>query len=168
MFEINKAVDDWCNKVVAHNIWDANKIDELKDHVYCIIEEDMKSGTSEQEAFEKATSAMGYSETKSPEKPSPQPDTTGRVRLVQGICRVLTKIEGSPGADSPLVIAHAIIWASVMLAMAIVVKDKDVNDSVLLILTLGWFASFMALDGMKRSAKQEWACLKRKISRRVS
>lgn len=161
MFELNKAVDNWCNKVVAHNIWDANRIDELKDHVYCIIEEDMKAGASEQQAFEKATSAMGYPETQ-----SSQQDASGRVRLVQGICRVLTKIEGHPSSDSPLIIAHAVIWACVMLAMAIVVKDSDVNDKVLMILTMGWFASFVALDGTKRSAKQEWVCLKRKIMRK--
>jgi hypothetical protein len=161
MFDLDKAVNDWCEKVMSHNIWDADKVDELKDHLYCIIEEDIKAGTSEQVAFENATNVMGYPEAK-------LDDTSSRARIVQGVCRVLSKIEGHPYSDSPLVIAHAAIWACVMLAMALVIKDKDVNGNVLMILTMGWFASFVALDGMKRSAKEEWACLKRKIVRKFS
>lgn len=161
MFNLNKAVDDWCKKVVTHNIWDADKIDELKDHVFCIIEEDIKSGASEKETFEKATRSMGY-----PEIQLQQQDSSERARLVQGICRVMTKIEGHPAADSPLIIAHAIVWACVMLATSIVVKDSEANNNMLLILIMGWFASFVALDGTKRSAKQEWACLKQKIKRK--
>ena len=37
MFDLDNAVENWCNKVVSHNIWDADKVDELKDHLYCII-----------------------------------------------------------------------------------------------------------------------------------
>ncbi|MGK0503190.1 MAG: hypothetical protein ACJARF_001961, partial [Alteromonadaceae bacterium] len=62
MFDLDNAVENWCNKVVSHNIWDADKIDELKDHLYCIIEQDVNSGTNEQLAFEKATSELGYPE----------------------------------------------------------------------------------------------------------
>ena len=65
-------------------------------------------------------------------------------------------------------LGHAIIWASVMLAMALVVDDKDTNGAVLMILTLGWFASFLTLDGTKASAKKEWACLKRFVERKMS
>ena len=161
MFDLDNAVENWCNKVVSHNIWDADKIDELKDHLYCIIEQDVNSGTDEKLAFEKATSDLGYPEAE-------MKAYSGRAKIVQRICRVLNKIEGNPSSDSPLVIGHAIIWASVMLAMALVVEDKDTNGAVLMILMLGWFASFMVLDGTKASAKKEWACLKRFVERKLS
>ncbi|WP_282146339.1 hypothetical protein [Alteromonas stellipolaris] len=161
MFDLDNAVENWCNKVVSHNIWDADKIDELKDHLYCIIEQDVNSGTDEKLAFEKATSDLGYPEAEIKA-------SSGRANIIQRICRVLNKIEGNSSSDSPLVIGHAIIWASVMLAMALVVKDKDANGAVLLILLLGWFASFTILDGTKTSAKKEWACLKRFVERKLS
>lgn len=160
MFDLDNAVENWCNKVVSHNIWDADKIDELKDHLYCIIEQDVNSGTDEKLAFEKATSDLGYPEAEIKV-------SSGRAKIIQRICRVLNKIEGNSSSDSPLVIGHAIIWASVMLAMALVVKDKDANGAVLLILLLGWFASFTILDGTKTSAKKEWACLKRFVERKL-
>jgi hypothetical protein len=160
MFDLDNAVENWCNKVVSHNIWDADKIDELKDHLYCIIEQDVNSGTDEKLAFEKATSDLGYPEAEIKA-------SSGRAKIIQRICRVLNKIEGNSSSDSPLVIGHAIIWASVMLAMALVVKDKDANGAVLLILLLGWFASFTILDGTKTSAKKEWACLKRFVERKL-
>ncbi|WP_372620617.1 hypothetical protein [Alteromonas stellipolaris] len=161
MFDLDNAVENWCNKVVSHNIWDADKIDELKDHLYCIIEQDVNSGTDEKLAFEKATSDLGYPEAEIKA-------SSGRAKIIQRICRVLNKIEGNSSSDSPLVIGHAIIWASVMLAMTLVVKDKDANGAVLLILLLGWFASFTILDGTKTSAKKEWACLKRFVERKLS
>jgi len=161
MFDLDNAVENWCNKVVSHNIWDADKIDELKDHLYCIIEQDVNSGTDEKLAFEKATSDLGYPEAEIKA-------SSGRAKIIQRICRVLNKIEGNSSSDSPLVIGHAIIWASVMLAMALFVKDKDANGAVLLILLLGWFASFTILDGTKTSAKKEWACLKRFVERKLS
>lgn len=161
MFDLDNAVENWCNKVVSHNIWDADKIDELKDHLYCIIEQDVNSGTDEKLAFEKATSDLGYPEAEIKA-------SSGRAKIIQRICRILNKIEGNSSSDSPLVIGHAIIWASVMLAMALVVKDKDANGAVLLILLLGWFASFTILDGTKTSAKKEWACLKRFVERKLS
>ncbi|MFY0669559.1 MAG: hypothetical protein JXQ95_16130 [Alteromonas stellipolaris] len=160
MFDLDNAVENWCNKVVSHNIWDADKIDELKDHLYCIIEQDVNSGTDEKLAFEKATSDLGYPEAEIKA-------SSGRAKIIQRICRVLNKIEGNSSSDSPLVIGHAIIWASVMLAMTLVVKDKDANGAVLLILLLGWFASFTILDGTKTSAKKEWACLKRFVERKL-
>lgn len=161
MFDLDKAIDAWCNKVVAHNIWDTEKVDELKDHLYCIVEEAVTAGETPETAFTQATNGMGYPETELPEN-------TGRASIVSGICKVLSKIEGHPSSDSPMVIAHAVIWACVMLAMAIVIDDKDTNSSVLMILILGWFASYMALDGSKRSAKQEWACVKRRIREKLS
>lgn len=161
MFDLDNAVENWCNKVVSHNIWDADKIDELKDHLYCIIEQDVNSGTDEKLAFEKATSDLGYPEAEIKV-------SSGRAKIIQRICRVLNKIEGNSSSDSPLVLGHAIIWASVMLAMALVVDDKDTNGAVLMILTLGWFASFMTLDGTKASAKKEWTCLKRFVERKLS
>ena len=133
----------------------------MKDHLYCIIEQDVNSGTDEKLAFEKATSDLGYPEAEIKA-------SSGRAKIIQRICRVLNKIEGNSSSDSPLVIGHAIIWASVMLAMALVVKDKDANGAVLLILLLGWFASFTILDGTKTSAKKEWACLKRFVERKLS
>ena len=161
MFDLDNAVENWCNKVVSHNIWDADKIDELKDHLYFIIEQDVNSGTNEQLAFEKATSELGYPEAE-------MKTSSDRAKVIHRICRVLNKIEGNSSSDSPLVLGHAIIWASVMLAMALVVDDKDTNGAVLMILTLGWFASFLTLDGTKASAKKEWACLKRFVERKMS
>ena len=160
MFDLTKAIDEWCEKVIAYSIWDADKVDELKDHLHCIIEEDIQSGTSPENAFKNATNAMGYPASKIE-------DSSGRVRIVQTVCRLLNKIEGSP-SDSPLIIMHSIIWAAIMIALSILTNDSENNQSVLFILIAGWFASFVSLGGTKRSAKQEWRCLKRRLTRLIN
>lgn len=47
MFDLNQAVNEWCNKVVAYDISHADRIDELKDHMYCLIEAQVNAGKSE-------------------------------------------------------------------------------------------------------------------------
>ncbi|CCQ09213.1 hypothetical protein PALB_500 [Pseudoalteromonas luteoviolacea B = ATCC 29581] len=153
MFDLEKAVDTWCNHVITKKLWDGDKIDELKDHLYCVIEQEVAYGSSEQQAFDKATTDMGYQD-------SLVNDPASKAKVLQSICRLLNKIEPHPSQDAPVLIAHSLIWAAMMIAMALVVDDKQTNQSILFILLLGWFASFAALNRTKRSAKDEWRCLK--------
>ncbi len=158
MFNLSQEVNAWCDKVVAHDIWDAEKVDELKDHLYCLIEEQVAAGKTEQAAFIDATSAMGY--------PAGDSDnTSAHARIVQGVCRILQKVEGKAATESPLLISHAVIWACVMLAAAIILRGQDAGEKMFFILLMGWLASYFALGGNQRSAKQEWACIKRKFRR---
>jgi hypothetical protein len=161
MFNLEKAVETWCNHVITNKLWDGDKIDELKDHLYCVIEQEIARGSSEQQAFDKATTDMGYQD-------SLGNDPASKAKVLQGICRLLNKIEQYPGQDAPVVIAHSLIWAAMILAIAIVIDDKQTNQSILFILLSGWFASFTALNGTKRSAKDEWLCLKRWFTRKFS
>lgn len=161
MFNLEQAIDAWCTTVVQHKLWDADKLDELKDHLYCVIEHEISKGSNEQQAFKKATTDMGY-------EVSQTNDAASRATVLQGICRLLNKLENHPNHDAPVMIAHSLIWAAMMLAIALVVDDKQANQSILLILLSGWFASFTALNGTKRSTKEEWACLKRWLVKKLS
>lgn len=158
MFDLNKAVDEWCQRVVRHGIWEAERVDELKDHLYCLIEAELGAGKTEAQAFERATQALGYPESDSARN-------VEHTRVIGRVCRMLARLEGRPNVDSPLLITHAIIWASVMLASAWILRGEQAGDDVLWILFMGWLASYFTIDGTKRSAKQEWACLKRKFTR---
>ena len=61
MFELNRAIDDWCREVIAQNCARQSKFDELKDHLHCLVEDEMTRGADAQEAFVAAIRQMGDS-----------------------------------------------------------------------------------------------------------
>ena len=59
MFNLNKAIEEWCQSVHT-NTWDSDsKMEELRDHVHCEVERLMRNGLSDEQAFQQATDRIG-------------------------------------------------------------------------------------------------------------
>ena len=62
MFDLEKEVDEWVNQSVGSGCFNKDVASEVKDHLYCEIEQNQMQGLSEQSAFWAATRRMGLSE----------------------------------------------------------------------------------------------------------
>lgn len=63
-----------------------------------------------------------------------------------------------------IMIANSILWAAAMIASALVLKDTGHYEEIFLILFSLWFGSFLTFQERGRSAKEEWACIRRYFS----
>ena len=61
-FELEQAVDCWCRSLGLSRWKSASRRAELKDHLYCAIEQLTAEGLSEEQAFVAATERMGNAE----------------------------------------------------------------------------------------------------------
>ena len=59
MFNLEKEIDLWCHSIRMSGWNRASQIAELKDHLYCEIEQFSKDGLSDEEAFKAATARLG-------------------------------------------------------------------------------------------------------------
>ncbi len=62
MFDLNEAVDRWSKDFAGSACGRTDRVDELRDHLFCEIEENVKQGLSEESAFLAATRRFGISE----------------------------------------------------------------------------------------------------------
>jgi hypothetical protein len=59
MFNLETAVDEWCQNIGNPHGTSAELKEELKDHLYCSIEELMKEDFTDKQAFSMATKELG-------------------------------------------------------------------------------------------------------------
>ena len=67
-------------------------------------------------------------------------------------------------ANAPMkkqAIANAILWAAMMLASALVIKDDKAASTMLMLLVVGWFGSSMLFGNMREQARAECRAVKR-------
>ena len=59
IFNLNQAIQQWCELVLSNDSIKSKNIDELIDHLYCEVEQFIKNGKSEEQAFKAAIEKMG-------------------------------------------------------------------------------------------------------------
>ena len=62
MFDLDKSVDEWSREFVGPGCGLTDRVEELKDHIYCEIEKNMEEGLPAESAFWAATRRFGISE----------------------------------------------------------------------------------------------------------
>lgn len=149
MFNIDLAVHQWCVRVLESHSIKSNKIDELKDHLYCTIEAAQKEGMSDQEAFQQAIISMGKSEDL-------QQVYKDNLTFLDKLCAFeYGKVgEFSTDADGEklmniykkIVLSQSILWAAAIVAFAIVTRGMEEKpESMLLILVSLSVCSMLSL-----------------------
>lgn len=157
MFNIDLAVHQWCVRVLESHSIKSNKIDELKDHLYCTIESAQKEGMSDQEAFQQAINSMGKSEDL-------QQMYKDNLTFLDKLCAFeYGKVgEFSTDADGEklmniykkIVLSQSILWAAAILAFAIVTRGMEEKpESMILILVSLSVCSMLSLKQAFKKAK---------------
>jgi hypothetical protein len=148
MFDLDREVAAWSAALqagrcsaVAHK-----GAAELADHLYCEIESGRAAGLSDEAAFRAATARLGGAPALTAEN--------AKNRSVFGtVCRVAAKLDGPLPTDPEhrrLLLAHAVIWAALMIASSLVLKKTGGSETSGLLLTVVFIPLWQASDRILR------------------
>ncbi|MEW6992357.1 hypothetical protein AADZ91_16940 [Colwelliaceae bacterium 6441] len=132
-FNLDKAVQQWCELVLSNDSIKSKNIDELKDHLYCQIEYFQGEGEDEQQAFKSAIMKMGEVKMLS-----------GEYEKNRSFLQKLCAFEYGTVADHtkktlPIkvaIIQQSIMWAAAMIASSLVIDDKQQAMTLIFIVLL--------------------------------
>lgn len=132
LFDLEREIDAWSEKAYGSPCRDkAATLDELKDHLHCEIERLETEGRTREEAFWIATAKLGESTRSASGSRDGRALNRGRI-------------------------AHAIIWAAVMIATAIVLAKSDARESstylLIVVLIPAWYMSDLLLSRFLRAS----------------
>ncbi|MEA2572400.1 MAG: hypothetical protein QOI24_4401 [Acidobacteriota bacterium] len=136
MFDLNREVAAWSAAVYAERCGAAASVAELSDHLYCEIDLGRAAGLSDEEAFRTAVARLGTASELSAEN--------AKNRSALGaVCAVAAKLEDPVSRrHRGLMIAHALLWATLMIALSVILKKTElVAWTMLVILVPMWWAS---------------------------
>jgi hypothetical protein len=166
MFDLEKAVDEWCNDVGASRL-PPDAIAELKDHVYCAVDKLREQGRSEQDAFLEVTNGMG-------DRKALRAEFAKNSRAWCVLCRRADQISSATpsgrsetmSALKPAVVMllQSFVWAAVIIVVARTLDGTDYKGEVIGYLTAGWAVSWLlplVLTDFRKAMQAECAFLRR-------
>lgn len=151
MFDLEREVSAWSQAVHAGRCNPAASAAELSDHLYCEIDRARAGGMTEEQAFRAAVAALGS-------VPALAAEHAKNRSLLRTGCAVAARLGGSPpsGERRGILVAHALIWAALILGTSLLLSKSSTKDafSLLLITILlpCWFASEQILRRALRSS----------------
>lgn len=143
---------------------DADLADELSDHLLCLLEDAVDAEQSLEDGFETVSTYFGH-----------PADIAAQFQLVKKTTNSSEPTRMTTSLQRKLLLGNAIIWAALILATSMVLRDSPQGSTVLMLVLGGFIASHLPLTalvgGGRAAACAEWAFLKRsakKASRRLS
>lgn len=150
MFDLDREVATWSASVHARRCTPETSAAELADHLYCEIDRGRAAGLSDEEAFRAAISRLGSTEQLASEHEKNRP----------AVCQLAARLDHSSGTtaeERQILIANALIWASLMIAFSLVLSKSAVANTVSLTL-MGLLAPlWWASDRLVRQALRQRA-----------
>jgi hypothetical protein len=148
MFDLDREVAAWSAAVYAERCQPAAGVAELSDHLYCEIDRARAAGLSDEEAFRTAVARLGAASELTAEN--------AKNRSALGtVCQIAAKLDG-PASTSPqhrrLLLAHAVLWATLMIASSLVLKKTGASQASGLLLTVILIPLWQASDQLLRRA----------------
>lgn len=143
MFDLEQEIAAWGTKVHQGRCRPEAEMAELRDHLHCEIERGRDQGLSEEAAFRAAIARLGAAPELAAEH------AKNRSLLAKG-CALAARVDrfdGPPlsGRQHLLLLAHAVVWAALMLASSLLLARSAAPD-LLAYLLVGvqvpcWWAS---------------------------
>lgn len=162
MFHLDHAIDLWCDTVLVSHCGSQAKIDEIKDHLYCVIERLSEEGLSEEQAFNAATRQLGEADDLIAEYAKNK-------ALLAKVCdaeeKLLTKLRiknMNPKNVGKYQIVVSLIFGFAILFSSYLLRDTEHGPTMMFILLGLWWIPFsmLAASSGKNSVKQEIECLR--------
>jgi hypothetical protein len=152
MFDLDREVTAWSTSVHAERCRAAAGVAELSDHLYCEVDRGRAEGLSDEEAFRAATARLGSVSELTAEE--------AKNRSALGtVCQVAAKLDGAgvrPDHRGAL-LAHALIWASLIIATSMILSKSAVRDVYSLLLMVVFVPLWWASDQLLRSVLRRQA-----------
>lgn len=139
MFDLEREVAAWSEAVHAESCGNAAHAAELSDHLHCEIERARAQGLSDEQAFKAAVAKLGAWPTLSAE------EAKNRSLVGRG-CALATRYQRSHagGERRGLLVAHAMLWAALIAATALLSKGNALGVRAWLltgVMVPTWWAS---------------------------
>lgn len=149
MFDLKNAVEAWSQTVRAGRCEGSESVDELTDHLYCEIDRARGEGMSDEQAFAAAVTRIGAPKALVAEQAKNR-------TLLQTACALEARDTSLPKNGRSLLLAHAILWASLILASSILLSKSSASLTFAFflsgILVPAWWASELLLRrGLRRA-----------------
>lgn len=150
MFDLEKEVRLWIQAVHADPCRKAASAAELSDHLYCEVERARAEGLTDEQAFATAVARIGAG-------PELQAELDKNRSLLATSCDAAARYEGleQKGRNRSILMAHAIVWASMILGMSLVVSKADAPEMLGWVLIGVMVPSWWASDLLLRRALRE-------------
>jgi len=147
MFDLKREVAAWSASVLAERCEPGPGVAELTDHLYCEIDRARETGLSEEEAFRAATARLGTTSVLAAEHAKNR-------SLLSPVCRVAAKFGSSAAspAQRRFLTTHALLWAALMIASALMLAVTPARDIYGLLLTVVFLPLWWASDQLLRKA----------------
>ncbi len=162
MFQLEQAIHDWCETVLVNHCGNQAKTDEIKDHLYCVIEALAAEGLSQEQAFNAATRQLG-------EADDLMAEYAKNKNLLSMLCSAdahieskLRKVKMDPKKTARYQLTTALGFAAAILGSSYLLKGSEHGFTVMLILIALWFIPFSIINANSggKSAKSEIECLR--------
>lgn len=150
MFNLNQAIQQWCELVLSNDSIKSKNIDELIDHLHCEVEQFIKNGKSEEQAFKAAIEKMGEIDM-----------LAGEYEKNRSFLQKLCAFEyGTVGQNTNQnktksnILSQSILWASAMIASALIItNEKEAFSVIFLVLLPLSLANIIALRKYNKKNK---------------
>jgi hypothetical protein len=175
MFNLEQAVDQWCAEICgvqSNSDSEQSNLDELKDHLYCMVEHFQGQGMDDEEAFNAARDALGETQSLKTEFARTHSWNTVLCAKLEDHQSQVMSAEAMQNSLTKAIVANAIIWAAAIIGTALLLRGSDSNESVVLMLVILATISFTQIQtfGKKiginiNTASQEWRWLRAKLKK---
>jgi len=147
VFDLEREVAAWSEAVHASRCRNAASVAELSDHLHCEIDRARSEGMSDEMAFAAAVAKLGEKHELSAEHAKNR-SILGKIYAADA--RYARSI--SSGQHRGLLIAHAMIWAVLILASSLVMSKTDARETFVLLITCVWGPLWWGSDQILRRA----------------
>jgi hypothetical protein len=132
-FDLDKAVQQWCELVLSNDCIKSQNIDELKDHLFCQVEHFQQSGKDEKQSFKLAIEKMGEIDMLS-----------GEYEKNRNFLQKLCAFEYGSVADhanetmsiKTAIVQQSILWAAAIIGTSLIIDDKQQAMTVVFIVLI--------------------------------
>lgn len=162
MFQLEQAMDEWCESVLVTRCGNQAKIDEIKDHLYCVIERLTEEGLTEEQAFNAATRQLG-------EADDLMAEYAKNKALLSKLCDAETRLESKlriknmdPKKAATYQVVVSLAFAAAILISSYLLRGTEHATTVMFILIALWWIPFSIIvsSSGKHSVKSEIECLR--------
>ena len=127
-FDLNKAVQQWCELVLCNDSIKSKNIEELKDHLYCQIEQLQEQGKNDKDAFKLAIEKMGEADMLSNEY---EKNRTFLQKLCAFEYGTVADLAKPTVSKKSVIIQQSILWAAAIIGTSLLIEDKEQARSVI-------------------------------------
>lgn len=162
MFQLDQAMNEWCDTVLVDRCGKQSNVDEIKDHLYCVIEQLIEEGLSEEQAFNAATRQLGEADDLMAEYEKNK-------ALLDKLCAIESKVESKlriknmdPKKAGMYQIITSLVFAAAILLTSYLLRGTEHGPTVMFILIALWWIPFSIIVASSKghSAKSEIECLR--------